>query len=247
MCSLFRHGSNQLYNVGVSCRAPAGRGTIHRKTKSSIAKSCFNYKGQQPAFNIQHSTFNIFKQSMPLIVGLMLLLLSACTITQPSSVTSTQLPSDKLPPDIVVQGFFSDLGAALRDPNLGQEDTRSMWVDRLAGYFAPNEQYEQRVTLNDSLTNFANDRAQLGKDETLTIEINLGSKKQTSESGNRALVKYPDAKLFIQLARITENGIVPYYEQPIEIARLTGRSDQSIPTVLINNRWYLTSEEAAQP
>ena len=38
----FRHGSNEFYSLGLSCRALSGRGTIDRTTEFSIVKPCLN-------------------------------------------------------------------------------------------------------------------------------------------------------------------------------------------------------------
>ena len=166
------------------------------------------------------------------------MLLSSCSTSQQASTTAVNAGGGASPQS-VTEGFFSDLGKALQDPNLAQEETRSLWVERLSAYFAPNERSDQRVTLNDSLRSFANDRAQLGADEALSIEISLGNEKelQVIEQGDRALVLLPNAKISIQLSRVTKDGLVPYYEQPIELGRLTGRAEQSIPTIRIRNFW----------
>ena len=192
-------------------------------------------------FNIQYSISSIHNHSISLLVLLVLLLLSACTTAQPSNTASVS-SGGGLTAQGVVEDFFTDLGMALQDPNLAQEDRRSMWVERLSAYFAPNERAEQRVGLNDSLNSFARDRALLGADETLTIEVSLGKQEelQVIEQGDHALVLLPQAQISIQLARITTDGIVPYYEQPIDLGRLTGRADHSIPTIRIGNLWYLT-------
>ena len=42
--SCLRHGSKGLYRLGLSCRAPSGRGTIDRKAESPIVKPCLTVK-----------------------------------------------------------------------------------------------------------------------------------------------------------------------------------------------------------
>src|SRR5262245_44050310 len=54
-------------------------------------------------------------------------------------------------PEQVAQYFFEDLGQALKDPQLSNEDRRDQWVERLANYFAPNERDDQRIALSSAL------------------------------------------------------------------------------------------------
>jgi hypothetical protein len=44
----------------------------------------------------------------------------------------------------------------------------------------------------------------------------------------------------MQISRITDRGAQPYYEQPISLDRIIGRSDGSVPTIRIGGRWFLT-------
>jgi hypothetical protein len=140
----------------------------------------------------------------------------------------------------VTSGFFTDLGHALKDPGLSNTTVRTRWVDQLATYFAPDERDAQRETLDNTLASFADDRAKLAADETLTIEISFDTPRVISNDGQHALVVLPNASIFMQISRITDRGPVPYYEQPISLDRVIGRADGAVPTVKIGNYWFLT-------
>jgi hypothetical protein len=177
-----------------------------------------------------------------IIAALLAGLLGSCgTLGQQRADTSQQQTGEGgLTPESVTKGFFADLGQALKDPALANEDARATWVERLAGYFAPNERDSQRVILSDALASFASDRSQLAPDEALTLEIRFDEPRRVSEDGDRVLVQLPNASLFMQISRITDRGAQPYYEQPISLDRIIGRSDGSVPTIRIGGRWFLT-------
>lgn len=176
------------------------------------------------------------------ILGLLLLALGACSGLPTERVVADEAQSGSggLSPESVTRGFFEDLGRALKDPALVQEPVRAVWVERLAGYFAPNERDAQRDTLDVALTNFAQGRAKLEADETLSIEIRFDEPRRISNEGDRALVQLPNASIFMQISRLTDRGPIPYYEQPISLDRVIGRADGSVPTIRIGNRWFLT-------
>ena len=169
------------------------------------------------------------------------LLGSACSGLPAEQTDDTiQSGGGGLSPESVTRGFFQDFGSALKDTNLTDEDARDSWVERLAGYFAPNERDVQRIALSDALYSFASDRARLNPDEELTIEIKFDEPRSISNDGTRALVLLPNASIFMQISKMTDQGPVPYYEQPISLDRVIGRPDGSVPTVKIGSRWFLT-------
>ena len=159
---------------------------------------------------------------------------------QPAAAQPAQTGQGGLTPESVTKAFFDDLSLALKDPALVNQDVRARWVERLSGYFAPNEREAQRVILNDALASFAEDRAQLGDDEALSLEIHFDEPRRIAEQGDQALVLLPNASIFMQISRITDRGAIPYYEQPISLDRVTGRTDGSVPTIRVGNRWFLT-------
>jgi hypothetical protein len=177
-----------------------------------------------------------------IVLVLLLVLPVACgSVPSDRSTTDpTQSGSGGLSPESVTRGFFEDLGRALKDPALGQEPVRTIWVERLSGYFAPNERDTQRDTLDTALANFADGRSKLGADETLSIEIRFDEPRSISNEGDHALVQLPNASIFMQISRLTDRGPIPYYEQPISLDRVIGRADGSVPTIRIGNRWFLT-------
>lgn len=144
-------------------------------------------------------------------------------------------------PESVVVSFFEDLGDALKDPSLGSAERRGYWVDRLAGYFAPNERDDQRLALREALGSFAGDLEQLEADETLTLELRGFERvRKVSEEGERATVQLPEATLYMLITRATESGPVTIYEQPIALSRLIGSAQNTVPLVRVGGRWYLT-------
>lgn len=176
-----------------------------------------------------------------LLLLILFLCLTACSVPgteQPA--TPEDVGNRANAPESAVSGFFEDLEAALKDPGLVREEVRDRWVERLAAYFAPNERDDQRILLNESLASFAGDRAQLAEDETMSIEISFDTPRSISIEGDRALVELPNAMIYMEIARLTERGAVPIYEQPIELGRVIGRTDGAVPTVRIGGYWYLT-------
>lgn len=144
-------------------------------------------------------------------------------------------------PEVVTESFFEDLQRALQDPNLHQEETRSFWAERLAGYFAPAEREVQRVALQRALASFAGGLRQLADDETAIFEFR-GFKpvEKVSDDGERALVRLPSASISMTLMRTTERGSFVFYEQTIGLSEVIGRPDGTVPVVKIDGRWYLT-------
>jgi hypothetical protein len=174
-----------------------------------------------------------------LLLLIALLLIGCSGLPSETTVPSEQLGGGSRP-DLVTGSFFTTLAKALRDPNLGNETRRSAYVEELASYFAPDERDAQRVMIDQALQGFADDRAKLADDETLTIDITFGTPKILSEDATRALVVLPNASIFMQISKLTDRGPVPYYEQPISLDRVIGRADGAVPTIKIGNRWFLT-------
>lgn len=182
-------------------------------------------------------------QIQQLLIALLLILaLSACAapVAAPDEDPVVQAGGGGLSPESVTRSFFEDLGRALKDPTLTSSAVRDTWVERLSGYFAPNERDAQRETMELALTSFATDRAKLSADEVLTIEIRFDEPRRISGDDSQVLVLMPNASIYMQIARMTDRGAVPYYEQPIDLGRVIGRPDGAIPTIKIGNRWFLT-------
>lgn len=170
-------------------------------------------------------------------VGAVLLLIG-CTTAPATDVTSV---GGGISPEAVTESFFEDLQRALQDPNLNQEETRSFWAERLAGYFAPAERDAQRVALRRALASFASGLRQLAADETAVFELRgLQPVEKIADDGERALVRLPSASISMTLIRTTERGSFVFYEQTIGLNQVIGRPDGAVPVVKIDGRWYLT-------
>jgi hypothetical protein len=178
-----------------------------------------------------------------LLIGLCaLVLLAGCTtVSQPSAVPAPQETGGGFRPEQVVESYFEDLGAALQDPDLADPDRRGYWVERLAGYFAPNERNDQRAALRQSLGGFARDIAQLAEGETVTLELRgFDTVERLPDEGERATVRLPEAAIYMLITRASGNGTVTLYEDTVGLDRLIGSPDKTVPLINIGGRWYLT-------
>src|SRR5690349_3667676 len=63
------------------------------------------------------------------------LLLAGCAAIPSQSDVQAPTGGGSFSPEAVAQSFFEDLGTALQDRKLADEQQRSAWVERLAGYF----------------------------------------------------------------------------------------------------------------
>ncbi|GIW01984.1 MAG: hypothetical protein KatS3mg058_3387 [Roseiflexus sp.] len=171
-------------------------------------------------------------------VALIMWFLAACTAAPTADEADV---GGGFSPEAVTESFFEDLQRALRDPNLHQEEVRSFWAERLAGYFAPVERDAQRIALRRALASFASGLRQLADDETAIFELRgLQSVEKVADDGERALVRLPSAMIAMTLVRTTDRGSFVFYEQSIELSQVIGRSDGTVPLVNIDGRWYLT-------
>ena len=142
--------------------------------------------------------------------------------------------------EAVTLSFFEDLRDALKDAGLAHDDTRSKWVDRLSGYFAPSERDDQRETIRAALDSFADGLGQLTPDQTLTLDLHFEGVEKVSDSGDRAFVRPINASIRLLIAHTTDRGVVTDYNQTIGLDKITGRADGAIPAVKIGDRWFLT-------
>src|SRR5215216_1179465 len=78
--------------------------------------------------------------SSAIVLTLALLLLAACGASPGETpATAAQTGGGGINPEAVAHSFFEDLSNALKDSTLVRDESRSYWVERLSGYFAPNE------------------------------------------------------------------------------------------------------------
>jgi len=143
-------------------------------------------------------------------------------------------------PELVAQYFFEDLGKALQDPQLTNEDRRDQWVERLANYFAPNERDDQRVALSSALDNFVGGRGKLEQNESLRLEVRFEDIEKISDDGNRAMVRPANGSIYILITRTTANGFVTLYEDDVPLTKIIGNTNGAVPVIRIGRAWFLT-------
>jgi hypothetical protein len=168
-----------------------------------------------------------------------LLLLAGCGPTPgPDPVQST--PSGgSFSPEAVAQSFFEDLGNALRDPKLADDQQRGAWVERLAGYFAPNERDDQRIALREALDSFANGLDKLELNEDLQLDLKIDRLEQVSQAGDRAMIRPVNGAIYVLITRTTSAGVQNLYEETVPLERIIGNNG-SVPVLRIGRSWYLT-------
>ena len=143
-------------------------------------------------------------------------------------------------PERVAENFFDDLHSALKDPQLANDDKRGQWVERLAGYFAPNERDDQRIALRAALDGFVAGLAKLEPNENMSIELRLDGVEKVSESDNRATVHLVNGSINILITRTTETGVATLYQDNVGLDRIIGSADGTVPVIRVGRTWYLT-------
>ncbi|HEU4325822.1 MAG TPA: hypothetical protein VFS21_21970 [Roseiflexaceae bacterium] len=175
--------------------------------------------------------------------GLLWLLAALLLVACQGSGTAEEPPLNEIGssrPDVAVQGFFQELGQALRDRQLPDPDVRERWVERLASYFAPNERDAQRDALDAALSAFASGLAQLTAEQTLTFEIN-----GTNDSGNFVIVASDERRALVRVSNVTIHVVIARsniidMDQEVPLEKIIDRSDGTVPTLNVGGRWYLT-------
>ena len=109
-------------------------------------------------------------------------LLAGCAGSPTPSAADVPVGGGSFSPEAVAQSFFDDLRDALRDPKLADDQQRGAWVERLAGYFAPNESDDQRIALRDALDNFVTGMGKLDQGEDLQLELKIERLDQASNT-----------------------------------------------------------------
>ncbi|HEU5100258.1 MAG TPA: hypothetical protein VFU22_14620 [Roseiflexaceae bacterium] len=169
----------------------------------------------------------------------MLLALAGCGVTPgPDGVQNGQA-GGSFSPEAVAESFFEDLGSALRDPKLADDEQRGAWVERLAGYFAPNERDDQRIALREALDSFTNGLDKLEANEELKLELKIERLEQVSQAGDRAMIRPVNGAIYVLITRTTSAGVQNLYEETVPLERIIGNNG-SVPVVRIGRSWYLT-------
>lgn len=161
------------------------------------------------------------------------LLLAACGPSTP--VIDSRGIGGGVSPLVVTENFVEDLDKALKDPLIQQRDQRKRWVDTLADYFAPDERETQRDALSKTLSNFANElSSEVNPGEEFKIELRRDGFEQQNVSGQRALVKIVNGRIYWQVLR--DGYQIAWDETPL--TQIIG--GENVPTVKIGNAWFLT-------
>jgi hypothetical protein len=204
---------------------------------------------QRPTTNDQRPTAKTGTRWSSFVVGrwsfvvgfVVLLALIGCS-TAPASAPGDQIPvgGGTTKPEDVAQYFFDDLGKALKDPALTNDERRGEIVEQLASYFAPNERDDQRVALRSALDSFVNGLDKLEPDETLTLELRFERIEKLYENGDRAMVRPINGTIYVLITRTTNGGVLTVYEDTVGLGKILGRDDAGVPVIRIGRNWFLT-------
>lgn len=175
--------------------------------------------------------------SITLIIAL--LALAACGLTPGQSNLQGTQGGGSVSPEAVGRSFFEDLGSALRDPKLADDQQRGIWVERLASYFAPNERDDQRIALRAALDNFTTGRGKLEPNENLTLDLKIEGLEQIAQTGDRALIRPINGAIYVLITRTTNAGVQNLYEETVPLEKIIGNNG-SVPVLRIGRSWYLT-------
>jgi hypothetical protein len=174
------------------------------------------------------------------LVSLALSLLAACAATPGQNSAETPVGGGSFSPETVAQSFFEDLGNALADPKLADDQQRGAWVERLAGYFAPNERDDQRIALRAALDSFTDGLGKLDPNtEKLTIELKIERLEQTGQTGDRATIRPVNGAIHVLITRTTGSGLQNLYEETVPLEKIIGNNG-NVPVVRIGRSWFLT-------
>jgi len=169
----------------------------------------------------------------------MLCFLSGCTAISGPSTDQAPAGGGSISPEAVAQSFFDDLGSALADPKLADDQQRSVWVERLAGYFAPNERDDQRIALRAALDSFTAGRGKLEPNEDLKLDLKIERLEQVYQTNDHAMIHPVNAAIHVLITRTTSAGTQNLYEETVPLEKIIGNNG-SIPVLRIGRSWYLT-------
>ena len=173
------------------------------------------------------------------IATLSLLLLAGCATTPGQSAPEAPAGGGSFSPEAVAQSFFDDLRAALGDPKLADDQQRGAWVERLAGYFAPNERDDQRIALRAALDSFVTGQGQLDPDEDIKLELKIERLEQVEQTNDRATIRPVNGQIHVLITRTTSAGSQNLYEQTVPLEKIIGNNG-TVPVIRIGRSWYLT-------
>jgi hypothetical protein len=176
-----------------------------------------------------------------LLIGVLVLLLSlaGCSVTPEPDSSQGAPTGGSFSPEAVAESFFEDLSSALGDEKLADDQQRGAWVERLAGYFAPNERDDQRIALREALDSFTSGLDKLEPNEHLTLDLKIERLEQVSQTDDRAMIRPVNGAIYVLITRTTSAGIQNLYEETVPLERIIGNNG-SVPVVRIGRSWYLT-------
>ena len=165
--------------------------------------------------------------------------LAGCAITPAQSIDQAPAGGGSFSPEAVAQSFFEDLDNALHDQKLADEQQRGAWVERLAGYFAPNERDDQRIALRTALDSFTAGRDKLEPNEDLKLELKIDRLEQVEQTGDHALIRPVNGVIYVLITRTTSAGTQNLYEETVPLEKIIGNNGM-VPVLRIGRSWYLT-------
>jgi len=165
--------------------------------------------------------------------------LAACAATPGQSTAPAPAGGGSFSPETVAQSFFDDLGNALHDPKLADDQQRGAWVERLAGYFAPNERDDQRIALRAALDSFTAGLGKMEPNEDLALDLKIDRLEQVYQTGDRAMIRPVNGAIHVLITRTTSAGIQTLYEETVPLEKIIGNNG-SVPVLRIGRSWYLT-------
>jgi hypothetical protein len=180
-------------------------------------------------------------QRLPLLAGWLaaLCLLAGCAAVPGIEQEASSLGGTT--PEEATADFVQRFNEALQDPALTELETRRIWAERLASYFAPSERVDQRYVLQRMLASFAAGMGQLEADQHMTLEISYSALQVMDESRQRATVRLVDGTLRFRRVRVTEDERrIVLLDQQRPLAQTLGLQQGTVPLVQVNGRWFLT-------
>lgn len=182
----------------------------------------------------------IFRLAWFLIVWLLLISgMVACAT--PIDVEEDIIGVGGSTPETIASSFFEDFNQALRDPGLIEYETRRIWAERLAGYFAPSERVNQRKAFASTLDNFAMSLERLDSDERLWLRVSYTTIELAERKGERATVRLVSGSLDLRHVRVTEQGTQEMLlEDVYPLADLLGQESGVFPVLRVDGRWFMT-------
>jgi hypothetical protein len=173
------------------------------------------------------------------LASLALSLLAACAATPGQSSPQAPAGGGSFSPEAVAQSFFDDLRDALRDPKLADDQQRAAWVERLAGYFAPNERDDQRIALRAALDSFTTGQGKLEPNENIMLDLKIERLEQVEQTSDHAMIRPVNGEIHVLITRTTSAGIRNLYEQTVPLEKIIGNHG-TVPVLRIGRSWYLT-------